>query len=117
MWRNPPSTMQKRKWRALETVALAALFAASIVCLARSVRGHEFYTDWQRNDGQGSCCNQIDCAVAEIRRVRDNWEVKLHGHWVPVPQEVILRKNSPDGQAHVCASGVTILCFVEPILA
>lgn len=114
MWRQP---MQRRKADALETLGYLVLLVISLVMLARVALAHDIYTDWQRNDGKGSCCNLIDCAPAEVKRVKKGWEVKLHGHWVPVPEEVVLKKNSPDGQAHVCASGLTILCFVEPILA
>ena len=78
---------------------------------------HDQYNSWMKNDGTGSCCSNQDCAPAKVRIVNRRWEVEIQGHWVPVPDEVIIKKNSPDGQAHVCNQGVTILCFVEPILA
>ena len=115
MWRL--STMQKRKLEALETFFYLFLLVLAVVCLARTATAHDIYGSWMKNDGTGSCCNDMDCAPAEVRIMNKRWEVKLHGHWVPVPDEVILKKNSPDGQAHVCNKGVTILCFVEPILA
>ncbi len=65
-----------------------------------------FYSKLKRNDGQGSCCNLMDCRPTQSRMVGDHYEVKMDG--------------APDGGAHVCAprqvgqnKGV-IFCVILP---
>jgi hypothetical protein len=67
-------------------------------------KGHEgFYSKLKRNDGQGSCCNLMDCRPTQSRTVGDHYEVKVDGEWVPVPNGKINNVVAPDGGAHVCA--------------
>src|ERR1700730_6386043 len=75
-----------------------------------------FYSKLKRNDGQGSCCNLMDCRPTQSRMVGDHYEVKVDGEWVPVPDDKINNVVAPDGGAHVCAprqvgpnKGVSIL--------
>jgi hypothetical protein len=93
--------------------------AAAALLLLSSPPGsaHDFYSSWMRNDGKGSCCNNQDCAPAAAERRGAHWYVKHHGMWMEVPDNVVLRKSTPDGQAHACILGNVIICFVEPILA
>ena len=117
MWRNRTfSTMQKRKLQALEFFCYLVLFIVALVMLARATTAHDMYGSWQTNYG-GSCCNNQDCHPTDARRVGDHWEVPINGVWHKVPEDAVIRKNSPDGQAHVCNIGETIICFVEPVLA
>jgi hypothetical protein len=62
-----------------------------------------FYSKLKRNDGQGSCCNVMDCRPTQSRMVSDHYEVKVDGEWVPVPNDKINNVVAPDGGAHVCA--------------
>src|SRR4030081_2841486 len=62
-----------------------------------------FYSKLKRNDGQGSCCNLMDCRPTQSRMVGDHYEVKVDGEWVPVPSDKINNVVAPDGGAHVCA--------------
>jgi hypothetical protein len=62
-----------------------------------------FYSKLKRNDGQGSCCNLMDCRPTQSRIVGDHYEVKVDGVWMPVPYEKINNVVAPDGGAHVCA--------------
>ena len=62
-----------------------------------------FYSNLKRNDGQGSCCNVMDCRPTQSRMVSDHYEVKVDGEWVPVPNDKINNVVAPDGGAHVCA--------------
>jgi hypothetical protein len=62
-----------------------------------------FYSKLRRNDGQGSCCNLMDCRPTQSRTVGDHYEVKVDGEWVPVPNDKINNVVAPDGGAHVCA--------------
>jgi hypothetical protein len=53
---------------------------------------HEgFYSKLKRNDGQGSCCNLMDCRPTQSRMVGDH------------PKDKINNVVAPDGGAHVCA--------------
>src|SRR5262245_23519150 len=36
-----------------------------------------FYSTLKRNDGQGSCCNLMDCRPTQSRIVGDHYEVKV----------------------------------------
>jgi hypothetical protein len=62
-----------------------------------------FYSNLKRNDGQGSCCNLMDCRPTQSRMVGDHYEVKVDGEWIPVPNNKINNVVAPDGGAHVCA--------------
>jgi hypothetical protein len=62
-----------------------------------------FYSKLKRNDGQGSCCNLMDCRPTQSRMVGDHYEVKVDGEWIPVPNNKINNVVAPDGGAHVCA--------------
>ena len=62
-----------------------------------------FYSKLKRNDGQGSCCNLMDCRPTQIRTVGNRYEVKVDGEWTPVPNDKINDVVAPDGGAHVCA--------------
>jgi hypothetical protein len=63
----------------------------------------EFYSNLNRNDGKGSCCNLMDCRPTQSRMVGDHYEVKVDGEWTPVPNDKINNVAAPDGGAHVCA--------------
>ncbi len=76
----------------------------SAVCVFLCVRWHQgFYSELKRNDGQGSCCNLMDCRPTQSRMVGDHYEVKVDGAWTPVPYDKINNVVAPDGGAHVCA--------------
>ena len=63
----------------------------------------DFYSTLKRNDGQGSCCNLMDCRPTQSRMVGDHYEVKVDGEWMRVPSDKINNVVAPDGGAHVCA--------------
>ena len=48
-----------------------------------------FYSTLKRNDGQGSCCNLMDCRPTQSRMVGDHYEVKVDGEWMRVPSDKI----------------------------
>src|SRR5262249_61877248 len=43
-----------------------------------------FYSELKRNDGQGWCCNLIDCRPTQSRMVGDHYEGKVDGTLTPV---------------------------------
>ena len=79
-----------------------------------------FYEGLVRKDTKTSCCNLADCRPTSVRQVGENFEVKVDGVWMTVPQHAIQRVTAPDGGAHVCApvqQGVNrgvIFCVVLP---
>ena len=97
----------------------ALLPAACLV--AAPVSAHGPYTDWQRPDVGGSCCNDADCAAApDVRISGGRYEVLFQDRWIGVPPEKVLRDvQNPDGHPHLCAvprqdGGVTVFCFLPP---
>jgi hypothetical protein len=56
-----------------------------------------FYSKLRRNDGQGSCCNLMDCRPTQSRMVGDHYEVKVDGEWTLVPNDKINNVVAPDG--------------------
>jgi hypothetical protein len=54
-----------------------------------------FYSKLKRNDGQGSCCNLMDCRPTQSRMVGDHYEVKVDGVWTPVPYDKINNEVAP----------------------
>jgi hypothetical protein len=82
---------------------------------------HGLYTDWERPDVGGSCCNDADCsAVSDVRISGGRYEVLFQSRWITVPPEKVLHGvPNPDGNPHLCAiplkdGGVTIFCFLPP---
>ena len=120
-------------WRAnrRELVTLLAGAVSVFLCVSAAAQegyygvGHDkwhqgFYSKLKRNDGQGSCCNLMDCRPTQSRMVGDHYEVKVDGAWTPVPYDKINNVVAPDGGAHVCAprqvgqnKGV-IFCVILP---
>ena len=90
---------------------LSAFVAGALALLAITVwafraHSHEPYSKWQRNDGKGSCCNNMDCRPVEWRTgVAGDIEIKiveLDGAWRAAPNATILPFSSPDGRGHAC---------------
>jgi hypothetical protein len=82
--------MRPRKFTTFLGGALSVL-----LCLSAAAQegyygaGHDkwhqgFYLKLKRNDGQGSCCNLMDCRPTQSRMVGDHYEVKVDGEWMPV---------------------------------
>jgi hypothetical protein len=78
--------------------------------------GH-FYETWQRPDmPSSSCCNKADCDVAvDVKQIAGQWWARKRsgGPMTSIPAEKIeQRRDSPDGQSHLCAVGTTVFCFL-----
>jgi hypothetical protein len=86
--------------------------------------GHAENHDWYKKltqPGTGySCCNgTADGVEGDCRPTRaylteqGTWRALLNGRWTPVPPNVVLKTQAPDGNSHICAgkSGM-IYCFV-----
>lgn len=118
------------------TVALilSLLFFSVGVANVESVNAHEFhnadgtsqnYTNWQRPDGKGSCCNLIDCRPVKCNLVHDKRGavigavLEVGDRSVSVPPDVILHDQPvTDMNCHWCGyvgkERVTHYCFVYP---
>src|SRR6266404_9463136 len=68
-----------------------------------------FYSKLKRNDGQGSCCNLMDCRPTQSRMVGDHYEVKVDGAWTPVPYDQSTERNRAEAvaaaQCRLCSTG------------
>ena len=62
----------------------------------------------------GSCCSEADCRPTLAKIVDDHWEIKLEDTWLPVPSNVVLKRNNEDGRPVACVMNGIILCFVPP---
>jgi hypothetical protein len=71
-----------------------------------------WFESLQRPDGSGSCCSTADCRRVQSRRGGKSYEVQLDGTWVAVPQDRVLRRENPTGDAIACTRSHVILCFV-----
>src|SRR6266550_7631402 len=66
-----------------------------------------FYSKLKRNDGQGSCCNLMDCRPTQSRMVGDHYEVKVDGVWTgPVAELVGIEGGVVSGVFNLESSGV-----------
>jgi len=93
---------------------------------------HEkFYSTWNMPidyDGNGrrtkSCCNKEDCYPTQVKREDGHWYFlqREYQQWVRIPDHIIEQnqldpRESPDGQAHVCANkskdGTIVFCFTH----
>jgi hypothetical protein len=90
----------------------------------------QFYSNWLRPDANlrdvetgdrmHSCCSMQDCAPVDGVEYREGniWMLRHKDQrWIMVPPEKIEsnypdRRESPDTQAHMCSSGVTVFCAV-----
>jgi hypothetical protein len=48
---------------------------------------------------------------------RGNYEVKVDGEWIPVPEDKIINVIAPDSGAHICAprdDNKRLLCVILP---
>ncbi len=77
-----------------------------------------FYKSWMRPDApESSCCNDQDCYVTRVRRVRGKLQAihRESGDWIDIPPEKIEQnRDSPDGMSHMCASVTKfVFCFKE----
>jgi len=108
-------------WRIGRPSSLVRALPLGLCLAATPGLAHGPYTDWQRPDVGGSCCNDADCsAAAEYRISGGQYEVLFQSRWVAVPSEKVLHGvQNPDGNPHLCAAplkdgGVTIFCFLPP---
>lgn len=61
-----------------------------------------------------SCCSVADCRPADARLGESGGEVLIEGQWVPVPEDAVLHRDNPTGQAILCRDGYRVRCFVPP---
>jgi hypothetical protein len=87
-------------------IALLAGALSGFLCVSASAQegyygaGHDkwhqgFYSTLKRNDGQGSCCNLMDCRPTQSRMVGDHYEVKVDGEWMRVPMTRLTTWSRP----------------------
>lgn len=62
-----------------------------------------------------SCCSEHDCAPVEAKIDGDHWSIQIDGVWRPVPPEVILKRENPDGRPIACVFRGDLRCFILPV--
>src|SRR5258708_6692937 len=99
-----------RHTRRREFIALLGGALSAFHCVSASAQegyygaGHDkwhqgFSSTLKRNDGQGSCCNLMDCRPTQSRMVGDHYEVKGDGEWIRVPRATINNSLPPHSGA------------------
>jgi hypothetical protein len=108
-------------WHLATPASLVRALPLAFCLMAAPGLAHGPYTDWQRPDVGGSCCNNADCGTASDFRINGGrYEVLFQNRWIAVPPEKVLHGvQNPDGNPHLCAiplqdGGVTIFCFLPP---
>ncbi len=59
-----------------------------------------------------SCCSIADCRLVESKMTYDGYEVVVDGRWISVPNEIIIHRDNPTGEAVLCQRGGEMHCFV-----
>ena len=87
------------------SIGICVVFAAG---LAAAHEGSDPLAVWYRSpttaDGK-SCCAMHDCVPNEARMKEGHWEVLIfsynadYARWFPVPDNVVLRRENPDGRS------------------
>ncbi len=108
-------------WHLAKPASLVRALPLVICLTATPGLAHGPYTDWQRPNVGGSCCNNADCSAAADYRINGGrYEVLFQNRWIPVPPEKVLHNvENPNGNPHLCAislqdGGVAIFCFLPP---
>jgi hypothetical protein len=106
-------------------IGLTVAFGLLIVSYITPAHAHDIYTQWERPDTGGSCCNGTehsgDCGPTRAYWDGSNWRALFHGKYVVVDPGKVLKIPNPDGNAHLCAiaspashDGVFVFCFMPP---
>jgi hypothetical protein len=74
----------------------------------------EWYRSLMSPKTGGSCCSIADCRPAEARQVHNGWQIKVAGTLLPVPPEIVLKRDTPDGRPIACIAAGIVFCFVPP---
>ena len=110
----------------------AGLILLALIPFALAQHAHDgevgrFYQSWLRPDIRvagnrtQSCCNQMDCAPANFRKVGGQWEGfhSQFGQWYRIPENLFEHnqddpRESPDARGHLCVlkSQGKVLCAV-----
>lgn len=107
----------------IAAIALAGYFMFAMIGNARGDDSHQhsgavgkFYETWARPDSPNqSCCSRKDCSpVTMLRLLEGKWQaMRSDGQWLTIPPEKVERnRDSPDHNSHMCAVGLTVLCFI-----
>jgi hypothetical protein len=97
----------RRRMRTVATVLALLVGGAGFTAFAenRHDLNHPIYENWQRPDGRGSCCSNMDCRPVAYRSHSGGIDIRIEelgGAWHPVPPQAILPFASFDAEAHAC---------------
>ena len=114
----------------LAVAVAACLLTAATWYAARPAKADEehmrlYHADaqqdqWMRSlirpDTGTSCCSLNDCAPTDAEWRDGQWWAMYRGAWRAIPPEKVLTSPiSMDGEAWLCASPLTVFCFVPPV--
>jgi hypothetical protein len=74
------------------------------------------YRGFDRNDGQGPCCDWHDCrrAFGPIAEQDGETIMDLDYNKYPFDIDKVVKRPSDDGNWHICASPATLFCIIAP---
>lgn len=62
-----------------------------------------------------TCCDIADCRLTTADWYASGWWAEVQGEVMLIPDEKVLKRQSPDGEAYVCSGyGRKIYCFIPP---
>jgi hypothetical protein len=64
-----------------------------------------------------SCCSIADCRPTDWKFSDGHYEIPVDDKWIAVPDELVLKRENPTGNAIACKLNGRVLCFVPPSLA
>lgn len=104
-------------------IVIMLVVVACLVAMAfriGAVFGHEgddslssWYRSLQTVSGT-SCCSRTDCSPVDSKIEGDHWYARINNEWRVVPDEIILKRDNPAGDAVACVFQGEFRCFVLP---
>ena len=93
---------------------IAMLIVLALLAVIGRADAHDIYSDWQRPDVGGSCCNAADCRPTRAFLGDDGrWRAWDGRGWLVVPPSKLLPTDKAgDGRSHLCAApDGRVFCF------
>jgi hypothetical protein len=100
----------------LASSACIALALPVIACAHADKTTGQDYRGFERNDGQGSCCDWQDCRPAYAPVMEEDGEKisdRANNKFAFDPNKVV-KRPSDDGNWHICGDGTRIKCIIAP---
>src|ERR1041385_6195214 len=63
---------------------------------------HQWFSSLKQPNTGISCCSIADCRPYDSQMSGDHYEIRIHGQWWPVPNNVVLHRENITGSAIAC---------------